>query len=470
MTYPKIDMRSTLLAALVVAGCTADDTRIGRLPLEPSGALGTIEITPPSMFLGFLGAQGVFRAGLATVDGDSISGVSLAWMSLNPEVATVDGSGVVTAIQEGSARIVVGVLNLADTADVQVLRVPSVVRLTADTALITELGATVQLGATVVDGGGVTLSTAPVTWTSSDTSIVRVSSTGTVTSVGQGVATVTARSDAAGASARIRVSVGPSTLSVTPNSIALTALGDTARVSSTVRDARGDLLESTATYTTVDTTIAVVSADGLITGRKTGTTQLQARADSLLSTVQISVSQVADSVVVTGASGTLIPGATRAFSASAFDSNANPIGSVAFVWTSTDTSVVTVSGTGVATAKGGGTAFVKARVGTASDSVAITVTALPIDSLAAAPDTVTLAVGDSAQVTLRFFVGGTEVTGGTATFSSDSTAIATVNASGLVKGVAEGATWIRAVRDTTAADSVRVTVTAPSTSGSPGGR
>lgn len=472
MPHATLRTSALLVALAALAGCDANDTSIRRLPLEPTASPGRIALSPPSLSLGFLGAQGELGVRITTLDGDSVTGLNVDWTSTNPGVATVNSAGLVTAVQEGATSIVARVLNLADTAQVVVERVPATVTLTADSALFTEIGETFGFGASVSDGGGVTLSGAPVVWSVADTAVASVSSTGTVTAKRQGLTTVRARSGSAGSSAQLRVSTGPAELRVEPTTVAFTSLGDSLRLTGTVRDARGDLLDFPIVYAWQDTSVAHVTSSGLITARGIGTTQLTAQADSLLRSIQVTVTQVADSVVIgSAASTTLLPGATRSYSAAAFDANGNAIPAAAFIWTSGNGTVATVNGNGVVTAKAGGTAFIRARSGTVSDSVQVTVTGLAVDSIDAKPDSVSVTTGATSQITVRYFVQGGEVSGGSATFTSDSTAIASVNGSGLITGVKAGATWIRAAVDTTAADSVRVTVTAPTPSpGSPGGR
>ena len=69
----------------------------------------------------------------------------------------------------------------------------------------TSLGATSQLSATVTDQNGATMASATVTWATSDAGVATVSSTGLVTSVTYGTATITATSGSASATATVIV-------------------------------------------------------------------------------------------------------------------------------------------------------------------------------------------------------------------------------------------------------------------------
>ena len=70
-------------------------------------------------------------------------------------------------------------------------------------------------------------------------------------------------------------------VSIEPSSLAFSAAGDTARLSVTVVDAEGDVVESpTVTWESDDRTVAGVDANGLVTGRSSGIATVRATYDS----------------------------------------------------------------------------------------------------------------------------------------------------------------------------------------------
>ena len=71
----------------------------------------------------------------------------------------------------------------------------------------TSIGVTQQLSATVKDQNGATMSGVTVSWSSSAASVVTVSSTGSVTSVAEGTATITATSGSASGTAAVTVAI-----------------------------------------------------------------------------------------------------------------------------------------------------------------------------------------------------------------------------------------------------------------------
>lgn len=112
-------------------------------------------------------------------------------------------------------------------------------------------------------------------------------------------------------------------------------------------------------------------------------------------------------------------------------------------WTSLNTSVATVSQTGLVTAVSAGSAVVRAMSESKSGETTVTVMPVPVATVAITPDSArtsaTLAVGDSLalQITLLDAQGNVLV-GRTISFQSSNAAVVSVSAAGLVKAVAAG--------------------------------
>jgi uncharacterized protein YjdB len=134
--------------------------------------------------------------------GATITGRTVAWSSSAPSVATVNASGVVTGVSTGTATIVATVDGQVGSATITVRPAPVVVgRVAVSPATATIKGSgpssrTVQLSATAYDAptGGNVVSGATFVWTSSDTRIATVSSSGLVMGVGEGKVTISATS------------------------------------------------------------------------------------------------------------------------------------------------------------------------------------------------------------------------------------------------------------------------------------
>jgi hypothetical protein len=105
---------------------------------------------------------------------------------------------------------------------------PTTVALSPSSATLNAIGATVQLSATVRDQDGQVMAGASVSWTTSASSVASVSSSGLVTAVAIGSATIAATTaGSASGSALITVSVTPLPLSITTSSLSNGEVGVT---------------------------------------------------------------------------------------------------------------------------------------------------------------------------------------------------------------------------------------------------
>src|SRR5436190_9046320 len=128
-------------------------------------------------------------------------------------------------------------------------------------------------------------------------------------------------------------------------------------------------------------------------------------------------------------------------------------------WTSGNPSVATISGSGLVAGVTAGSATITATSEGKSSTAALTVTSVPVASVAVAPATASLTVGQTVQLTAtpKDSAGGT-LTGRTVMWSSSNPSVATVSGSGLVTSVVVGTATITATSEGKAG-SATVTVT-----------
>src|SRR5690606_19164567 len=88
------------LVALLLGGC-----QDGTGP-APTPDVETVEITPGERVFTSIGETAQFDARLVDADGVLVEGVSVSWRSSDPSVVEVDGSGLATALKEGTAVII----------------------------------------------------------------------------------------------------------------------------------------------------------------------------------------------------------------------------------------------------------------------------------------------------------------------------------------------------------------------------
>jgi hypothetical protein len=158
----------------------------------------------------------------------------------------------------------------------------------------------------------------------------------------------------------------------------------------------------------------------------------------------------------------VLPGTQLTFTAAAEDANGNAIASPSVTWSSGDVAVATTTGTGTVTAVAAGATTIVATSGTVADTANLTVVVVTVDSVDVSPDSLSVAVSGTDNVSARFFDAlGTEILGPIAAWQSTDAAVATVTSTGVVSGVAPGTAWIVGTEDN-GADSTHVTVIAVS--------
>jgi len=148
------------------------------------------------------------------------------------------------------------------------------------------LAASQQLGVTLRDSLGAVITGRLVTWTSGDTSIVKVSSGGVITGRAMGFTTITATSE--GKSGTATVFAAP-VVNIDPRLPSLFA-GDTITLGSHLTDnAGGAVAGAAAGWVSLNPGIATVSAAGLVTAVSVGTATITATAGAGVGSVALVV-------------------------------------------------------------------------------------------------------------------------------------------------------------------------------------
>src|SRR6266513_1669900 len=154
----------------------------------------TLQLAPTSASV-FVGQRLQLTATAKDSAGTALPGRPVTWVSSNPSVATVNGSGLLAGVTQGSATITATSEGKNATAAITVMIVPVASVTVAPATASMSVGQTVQLTATPKDSAGSALTGRPVTWTSSNTSVATVNGSGLVTAVVAGTATITATSE-----------------------------------------------------------------------------------------------------------------------------------------------------------------------------------------------------------------------------------------------------------------------------------
>ena len=171
----------------------------------------------------------------------------------------------------------------------------------------------------------------------------------------------------------------PTSITIDPSSLNLTALNQEGRLTATVRDENGGIKEEApVTWTTSNrNTVAVFAALGLVTSRGEGTATITATSCSGMcsATATVTVNQEPSSVALSDS--TLIfseAGVSVQLTAKVVDVEGYPVAGDTVTWSSSDVGVATVSSTGLVTSVGTGITDIMASSGTASATASVTVT------------------------------------------------------------------------------------------------
>jgi uncharacterized protein YjdB len=333
----------------------------------PGRGVASVAVTPPTAILVFLGETVQLSALAADKKGREMAGVSFTWASSADDVATVDASGLVTAVAGGSATISATADGVAGTAAVTVAQVATSVTVTPETATLAALGATVQLAAAAEDAGGHAIPDKAFTWSSSQETVATVDASGLVTSVANGDATISATADGETATAEVTVAQELAQVAVTPGAPILDALGATVQLAAAAQDANGyGMGDGAFTWASSDEDVATVSPSGLVTAVGNGTASISATTEDVDGHADLTVAQKATAVALTP-EGASISGAggTQQFGVAAWDSRENPIPEpwINATWTSLNPHVATIDpASGAAAAHGAGQVPVKVDV------------------------------------------------------------------------------------------------------------
>lgn len=173
--------------------------------------VGSVTVAPTGPLAMFTGTQQQLTASARDTAGNVIASLAnraVVWTSSNLPVASVSTAGVVSAVAEGTANVSVTVDGVSSAAVVvNVSRVPvASVTVTPNPAIV-KVTFTQQLNATLRDNIGNPIGGRAIIWTTSDGSIVTVSTTGQIQGIAIGSATITATSE--GVSGTTTVNVVP---------------------------------------------------------------------------------------------------------------------------------------------------------------------------------------------------------------------------------------------------------------------
>ena len=298
-----------------------------------------------------------------------------------------------------------------------------------------------------------------VSWKSDDTAVATVDQNGKVTAVGEGEAIITATTEDGKYTATCTVKVSPAPVAangvtLTPDKTTLN-VGEKQTLTATVLPAYAT--NKNVTWVSSDTSVATVE-NGVVTavGKGTATITVTTEDGGYTATCEVTVKLPVSAVTLNETSTALVVGNTKQLTATVAPANADDS---TVTWKSGNTNVATVDQTGKVTAVGVGTTTITATAGGKSATCTVTVTAKPVPIEAIALRDAAVSVGGTIQLEPVFTPADT--TQRDVIWTSSDRTIATVDANGRVRGVAEGKVTITvtstADRSITASCTVTVT-------------
>ena len=395
----------------------------------------------------------------ATVLPATTTDKSVTWSSANPDVATVDQYGLVTAVSVGETEITVtNSAGQTDSITVTVRETPvSEIRLNY-TEYSLKATQTVKLVPTVLPA---TATDKNVEWASNDQRVALVGTDGTVTAVTVGQTTITARAtDGSNSLAFCEITVVPTIA----ESVIISTEGETTlkvpglvKLNATVYPST--TTDPSVTWTSENPAVATVDPNGLVTAVAVGSTRITVKdsagnTDTILITV---APTLVESILLDNTSKEIKETETFRLLYTVFPENAT---NKEVVFTSSDPKVTSVDNMGNVSGVKVGQAVIYCAAADESGVAAsceVTVVAMPAESITVKADGVTT-IRATETVQLTATVLPETATDKSVTWNTDHPEVASVNADGLVTGLSVGTATITATNSAGQTDEIEITV------------
>jgi hypothetical protein len=330
---------------------------------------------------------------------------------------------------------------------------PAVVQLQRDSIDAESLGQEITFVATVLTANGQLLDNIGVRWAVQPNDVAEHLGDGRFITRKAGTAFVTAslpEKPEVRARGILVVRQVARRISITPDSVRLTAIDDRVGVQANITDANGNAVGGAAlVWQSSNLAVARVDSAGTITAVGRGTATIVATSGKTPNAVQAQVIAIVQpipaSLTVDPRQHVLrTPNDTVRVRAAIRDRNGHPVDGVTLIWQSTNDGVATVDASGLVRAHAPGVVSIIGRAGGVADSLRLTVSGQPATVTLTPADT-TIDLGGTAQlrVTISDAFGSPLAT--SVTWSSTNPAVAAVDSFGRVTGLMGGNAQIEAV-------------------------
>jgi len=432
-----------IVAGLALASLSCSS---GETAAPAASSVAAVVINPPAPTLA-LNASLPLQVQVQDASGAVVADAPVIWTVRDPTIARVSETGVVTALALGTTEVAASSRGKSGIATITVQRTPVATVVVRPDKVDAVVGSTTQLVATALDATQATLPNRGIVWTTSNASAATVDAVGLVTAVGPGSAIITATSEGKSATSSFSIVQGAvASVTVTPTPITMVA-GQSTQLAAVAKDATGGVIGGkSVVWSSSNTAVAGVSAQGVVTTSGAGSTTITATIDGVSGTSAVTVSNVPVAKVVVGPSGpSVTTGSSAQLVATVTDANGTVVTDRVVSWTTSNSAIASVSATGVVTGNLPGTATITATSEGKSGSTTVTVTLVPVGGVAVSPSTLSLTPSQTGTLAATVTdANGQVVTNRPVTWSTSDASIATVSQSGVVTAVASGSATITA--------------------------
>lgn len=376
-------------------------------------------------------------------------GSVVTWQTSQPAVATIDSQGVVTAMGPGVTQVSAIYQGVVGTTPVTVGQ-PALMSIAVTPKQSSlPIGESERATATGSFSDGSTRDlTQSATWTSSTLNIASVSAQGVVTGAGVGVVQVSAAYE--GVTGIASVTVGrPALLSITvsPNQTSLPS-GELEQLAATGNFSDGSTQNLTQSATWSSSSAVVnVNAQGVVTGVSSGVAQVSAAYQGVTGSASVTVGGPGLVAITVSPNQSSLPlGETKQLTAmGSFSDGSTQNLTPSATWVSSSQAVASVNAQGIVTAVGVGATQLSATYQGITGVASVAVAQPVLLTITVSPSQSSLPLGETEPLiaTGSFSDGSSRNLSQSAAWTSSS-AVASVNAQGVVTGINLGSALVSA--------------------------
>jgi uncharacterized protein YjdB len=381
---------------------------------------------------------------------------TVTWSSSGNSISSITVSGLATGLNLGTVTITAtsGLISGNTLLTVNAANLSSLAVTPATPAIAPSTTQQFAAVGTFNDGSTRNL-TGQVAWSSSNLAVATIGSgNGLAKGLTPGTSTITATLGSKSPTAALSVTNATvSSITVTPSGRTI-ALGTKLPLTATAlfSDGSTQVVSSTATWVSDNTSFATVNTVGTVTGVGIGTAKITATLGGVTGTAPVNVSSATlVSLAITPTSTVLAPASTLLYQAvgTYSDGTTQNITNVV-TWSSSDVNTVSISASGLATGQSAGSAVITAKLGAVSNTSNVVVQSSALQSIAVTPAAMSIPVQVAIQykAIATFADGSTQDLTNSVTWTSSNPAFATISNSignaGLAVGVSPGSSTITA--------------------------